>query len=755
MKRFRKIYLFAVLGALGGATAAALHQLLLLDLFAKALAPLDHRIFDVFLGLVIGAPIGFFPSYLQGRSRYAIGRAIGSGLVGALLGAIGGMIVVPISEVLHQQLQGGVLGRAAAVGLLGLTLGWADGISGGERWWRSLAGGLAGGVFAGALLELMLERQSTYADSAIVALILLGLSISLSIALFVNVLTEVWLEGLPGSKMAGHVYQLSRFQEPNQAILGSDQKGAVYIWIPDAQPYHAAISLTRKGARLRHLAKIDETLVNGHPVQEAMLQDGDTIQIGSARLLFRQRRKAVSAPEETGSVIPPGGKAPKKIVILKLVPLALALMLPRPSMAAPEDAAKVRITQVQTQPGNKVRVYVSVTDSAGRPLPDYRNYKLEIYESGQLVAGETISQGWSVSSVLVLDLSGSMAGDKFRQAKAAIHRYIDLAPGPYQIAVVGFSDTARLVSGFTNDKSDLKMRVDALSTGGDTALQDAIGYALGLFNSEGRHTVLVLTDGIENKSRLHPGAVGKQQLIREAEEKSITISTVGVGKDVDANYLREFEATGGSYLEAAEPDQVSALFEEAIGSIATEKVIEYVTRQSPDGLREKLETRLVLERPGAISETATDQVQVVRHGFIPDVKGWLPPYFGVLLVLLAIPAILPILGSMGPARRFRAAHLTLLRSSSPHAGSRDPNGVLLAEGHSVVNCPSCDRAYSVRSWRNNRCACMIEPHGRGNVCLHQALPEWLRHSLDVLTGHRVNTLGRAWLCRCAGDKEGY
>jgi Mg-chelatase subunit ChlD len=755
VRRFRKIYLFAVLGALGGATAAALHQLLLLDLFAKALAPLDHRIYDIFLGLVIGAPIGFFPSYLQGRSRYAFGRAIAAGLMGALLGAIGGMVVVPISEVLHQQLHGGVIGRAVAVGLLGLTLGCAEGLSGGERWWRSLAGGLAGGVIAGTLLEFMLERQSTYADSAIIALILLGLSISLSIALFVNVLTEAWLEGLPGSKMAGHVYQLSRFQEPNQAILGSSLKGGVYIWIPDAQDHHAAIALTRKGGRLRHLAKTDETLVNGHPVQEAALQDGDTIQIGSARLLFRQRRKVVSASEPVGTVTQQENKAPRKVVILKLVPLLFALLLPRPSVAAPEDAAKVRITQVQTQPGNRVRVYVSVTDSANRPLPDYRNFKLEIYESGQLVAGETISKGWSVFSALVLDLSGSMAGEKLRQAKAAIDRYINLAPAPYQIAVVGFSNTARLVSEFSNDKSGLKARLEPLSTGGDTALQDAIGYALDLFKSEGRHTVLVLTDGIENKSRQHPGTAGKQQLIRDALAKSITVSVVGVGKDVDANSLREYEATGGSYMEASEPDQVSALFEEAIGSVATERVIEYVTRQSPDGLREKLEARLVSERPGAISETATDQVQIVRHGFIPDVKGWLPPYFGGLLVLLTIPAILSIAGSIGPVRRFRAAHLVSLRSSSPPAGSRDPNGVLLAEGHPVVNCPSCSRAYSVRSWRNNRCACMVEPHGRGNVCLHQALPEWLRRSLDVLTGHRTNALGRAWLCRCAGDKEGY
>ena len=76
----------------------------------------------------------------------------------------------------------------------------------------------------GAVLEIMLERQGTYSDGAIVALILLGVSISLFISLFVNVLSESWLEGLPGSKIAGQVYQLSRFHEPAEAYQGRNKK---------------------------------------------------------------------------------------------------------------------------------------------------------------------------------------------------------------------------------------------------------------------------------------------------------------------------------------------------------------------------------------------------------------------------------------------------------------------------------------------------------------------------------------------------
>lgn len=439
---------------------------------------------------------------------------------------------------------------------------------------------------------------------------------------------------------------------------------------------------------------------------------------------------------------------------MKPIALAISLVLASYGQSPPANAPKVRITQVDLESANRVRVYVSIADVNGNPIPDDTTRKLEIYESGKRVAAETISEGRSVYTVLVLDLSGSMAGEKLRQAKAAIDRYIDLAPAYYRIAVVGFSDRPRLVSSFTSDKTSLESGVQALSAGGNTALQDALAYALGLFHEEGRHAILLLTDGIENKSQVKRGPQGKQEVIQNALQQSATISVVGVGRDVDAAYLAGFEATGGSYLKAESPGELTGLFENAIGSVAKERVIEYTTQQNPDGLRERLEARLVsLEVGGTF--TVTDRVEVVRHGFIPDIKGSLTPYFGGLLILLIAPGVWSIAGNFSSVRRFRSAHLHRLRSRSPHLGILDPNGVQLLAGDTVVMCPGCDKPHSVRSWRNNRCACMLEPHGRGNVCFHRTLPHWVRHGLNSLSRGRVTAMGRSWLCRCAGDKEGY
>ena len=167
MKRFRKIYFFALMGAFGGFTAAALHQILLLGIFAPLMSSLDRHIYRVILGVVdIGAPIGFFPSYMEGLSQYSRGRTLRSGDAGRSSGWAGDL-AVPFSEILHNHLGGSILGRASAVGLLGLRLGIAEGANGGARWWRGCAGGLAECV-AGALLEIMLERQGTYSDGAMV-----------------------------------------------------------------------------------------------------------------------------------------------------------------------------------------------------------------------------------------------------------------------------------------------------------------------------------------------------------------------------------------------------------------------------------------------------------------------------------------------------------------------------------------------------------------------------------------------------------
>jgi hypothetical protein len=174
-------------------------------------------------------------------------------------------------------------------------LGLAEAIAGGARQWRGLAGGLCGGVVAGLVLEFLVRTPQKDADSAIRALILLGLLISLSVAFFVHVRAEAWLEGLYGSKVYQHVYHLTRFRQPAEALIGSD--GKVFLWLAEAQPRHASLTITPRGTLIKHIAPTGETYVNNAPVRERILKDGDTVRIADIRLRYRERHSSAEAPE--------------------------------------------------------------------------------------------------------------------------------------------------------------------------------------------------------------------------------------------------------------------------------------------------------------------------------------------------------------------------------------------------------------------------------------------------------------------------
>jgi pSer/pThr/pTyr-binding forkhead associated (FHA) protein len=131
--------------------------------------------------------------------------------------------------------------------------------------------------------------------------LLLGSSIAFCIAAVVDVLTSAWLQGLPGSKFDGQVYHLDKFREPNEAVIGSDGKGAVNIWVPGAEGKHASISLTGRGAWIRHLAATSHTLVNGDPITDRRLRSGDIIEIARVRMVYRERT-LVGHTHEKGSL---------------------------------------------------------------------------------------------------------------------------------------------------------------------------------------------------------------------------------------------------------------------------------------------------------------------------------------------------------------------------------------------------------------------------------------------------------------------
>jgi hypothetical protein len=299
-RRLYRFYQFSLYGALGGFCAACAHQYLFLRILSGQLTTDERYVWLALFGGAAGAAFGFFPGFVEGRGRYSLRGAMRSGLIGALLGGVGGLLTLPLSEWIHLQLGGGIRGRASALIVLGGAIGIAEGINGGARFWRGVTGGMVGGLLAGIGLELLLPHQFARRDIGVVALLLIGCAIAASISLFVNVLQDAWLEGLEGQKIKGRSYPLGKFREPAVAYIGSEQGGPVYICLPNAAPRHASLSLTPHGARIRHCASSGATLVRGSPARELILRDGDVIEIAQAKFRYRERRKTARQPASPG-----------------------------------------------------------------------------------------------------------------------------------------------------------------------------------------------------------------------------------------------------------------------------------------------------------------------------------------------------------------------------------------------------------------------------------------------------------------------
>jgi VWFA-related protein len=420
-----------------------------------------------------------------------------------------------------------------------------------------------------------------------------------------------------------------------------------------------------------------------------------------------------------------------------------------------QDARPVAsITRVESLPQNKVRVSLSIQDQNGTPLADLNSVRLTIFENGKEVAAQQLSSGWSVSSVLVIDLSGSMLGPKLEGAKQAALHYVEQAPANVEVALIGFASDISVRHPFSSDKELLRKRILdlAVTRRARTALNDAVWGAVETLQSRaGRRAVLALTDGIDNASRRNQASV-----VEYARNSEVTVSAVGLGSDVHPESLKGFTASGGRYLTAAQAGELRALFGQEAQFLKAEYQVEFTSLRPADGSRRQITANVELRHPEGTTVSGRAEGRYVAPRFIPAVRGNIVPYSLVLAVLLLIPASLSAGTAVIAVRKVRTLNVSRLPSDSKLIGALDTNGIRFSAGHPIIFCPEprCKKPHHVRSWRLQRCRCSND-NASAPVCYQRMLPAWVRRAAARLTGGRSSSMGRMWLCRCAGDPEGY
>jgi Ca-activated chloride channel family protein len=188
--------------------------------------------------------------------------------------------------------------------------------------------------------------------------------------------------------------------------------------------------------------------------------------------------------------------------------------------------------------------------------------------------------------VLALDVSTSMAAtdvdpSRIVAAQAAARDFVRALPQPLELGLVVFSRSASVQVAPTEDREAVVRAIDGLTLGPSTAIGEAIFASLGVLEPQGvsdtgatdkaaAHIVL-MSDGTTTVGR--PNAEG----VAAAVEAGVPVTTIAYGTDegtvqvsgqtipvpVDRDSLKEIaDGTGGRFFEAADADQLRAVYED-------------------------------------------------------------------------------------------------------------------------------------------------------------------------------------------------
>jgi hypothetical protein len=277
----RQAYDLALAGAIGAVFG--------LFFYVETIVTPSVWVRDALAGMLIGGAIGYALSAagpLRDRAWLTLARASSWG---AIAGALGGAVGLVIGEVVLGTFKGGLIGRAASWSVLGLGIGLGQGIA-----YRSvqklifgLVGGGIGGFVGGWLFESLRKALGESPNLGQgVGVACLGAGLGLGLALVEQALRRAWVQVLNG-RQEGRSYLLGR----GKSALGLDERAAVGLFgDPTVARSHAEIESSPSGFLLRNLDGLGRTKRNGSVVTGSEpLTDGDTIELGNTRLVFRNR----------------------------------------------------------------------------------------------------------------------------------------------------------------------------------------------------------------------------------------------------------------------------------------------------------------------------------------------------------------------------------------------------------------------------------------------------------------------------------
>ncbi|HYF94676.1 MAG TPA: von Willebrand factor type A domain-containing protein [Symbiobacteriaceae bacterium] len=198
--------------------------------------------------------------------------------------------------------------------------------------------------------------------------------------------------------------------------------------------------------------------------------------------------------------------------------------LPPPAAIRAEEFINY-FPQNYPNPNRTVGVYI---EGAASPFRS----RSQLVQIGLRARGVSGAQRKPAVLTFVVDTSGSMeSGGRLEMVKDSLQVLLDQLREDDRVAIVSYSDTARLEVAHTYDKEKLKAAIERLrpdaSTNAEAGLRLGYEQAAREFRQGAINRVILASDGVANVGNTSPEGI--LRTVSDYKARGITITTIGVG----------------------------------------------------------------------------------------------------------------------------------------------------------------------------------------------------------------------------------
>ena len=301
---------------------------------------------------------------------------------------------------------------------------------------------------------------------------------------------------------------------------------------------------------------------------------------------------------------------------MSFVLAVVATLLLGAGVARADDPYRVVLSRVDPSDFPTVRLVASVVDASGKAVPGLRPQDLQVRE-GTIAPQANVTLASMVSPValaLVIDTSGSMAGQPLADAKAAVGSMVGSLGAIDQVAILSFNSAVRVVQPLTSEKSRALAGVGSIVAGGDTAIYDAAESAADLLEAadpKARRAIVLLTDGLDTASH-----GSRQSAVKRLQSSGFPLYAIGLGNGIDRGTLDALSGAvrGGATYLAPRSSDLAAIYGRLSEQLLTEYSVEYRSAATDLAAGSIVPFEITVGRAGAILARATGTFTVPAGG---------------------------------------------------------------------------------------------------------------------------------------------